>query len=116
MSPELQRARDGWAEALAGHPHVTADDLVAEIERDEAQLWREGRSDVFTRICDGVLEMGPVAGSLVEMLEVTLPKIETWARAAGVKQIHVQAGREGWERALKQRGYEVAAVILQKAL
>ena len=113
----LARAREGWSKALEDHPFVSVDDLFDELARDEAQWWHEARSDVFTRIHEnGVLEMGPAAGSLVEMLNVTLPKIETWAQAAGVTEIHVQAGREGWERALKERGYEVAAIILRKKL
>lgn len=114
---DLSRARAGWAEALAGHSFVTVDDLMDELARNEAQWWPDGRSDVFTRVhANGVMEMGPASGSLVEILNVTLPKIETWARAAGLTEIHVQAGREGWERPLKQRGYEVAAVILRKIL
>lgn len=114
---DLDRARAGFAEALDGHPWITPDELIGEVLEGKAQLWAEGRSDVFTRLHDnGILEMGPVAGNLVEMLNVTLPKIETWAHAAGAKEIHVQAGREGWERPLKQRGYEVVAVIMRKVL
>lgn len=120
MSEALARARDGWAEALKDHPFVCVDDLLGELERNEAQWWPESRSDVFTRVhANGVLEMGPVCGSLVEMLNVTLPKIETWAMHAAhpkITEIHIQAGREGWERALRDKGYEVAAVILRKRL
>lgn len=117
MTPDIERARKGWAEALEGHPFVSADELVAEVVEGTAQWWPESRSDVFTRVHEGgILEMGPVSGNLVEMLNVTLPKIETWAEAAGLKEIFVQAGREGWERALKGRGYEVAAIILRKTL
>lgn len=114
---DLARAREGWAKALEDHPFVTVDDLFEELAADKAQHWGGARSDVFTRVHEnGVLEMGPVAGSLVEMLTVTLPQIETWARAAKLTEIHIQAGREGWERALKERGYEVAAIILRKKL
>lgn len=120
MNPALARAHAGWTEALEGHPFNTADDLVREIEEGRAQLWAESRSDVFSRVYEnGVMELGPVSGSLIEMLNVTLPKIETWARHASqpeIKEIHIQAGRTGWERALRDRGYEVAAVILKKAL
>jgi hypothetical protein len=117
VTPDIERARKGWAEALEGHPFVTADELVEEIKAGTAQWWPEARSDVFTRVHEnGVLELGPVSGSLVEMINVTLPKIETWARAAGLESIHIQAGREGWERALRPHNYEVAAVILRKSL
>lgn len=120
MDGNLARAREGWAEALKDHPFVCVDDLLGELERNEAQWWPESRSDVFTRVhSNGVLEMGPVSGSLVEMLSVTLPKIITWARHTTnpkVTEIFVQAGRTGWERALKEQGFEVAAIILRKRL
>lgn len=120
MTPEetLARARAGWAEALDGHPLVTADELVKEVTENRGQLWAGESSDVFTRVVDGpggrVLEMGPVAGDLDEMLSVILPKIEMWAKAAGCTEIHVTAGRHGWTRVLRDRGYEEEAVLLRK--
>lgn len=121
MNPALvARAREGWAKALDGHPHNTTDDLFAEIQEGRAQWWAESRSDVFSRVYEnGVMELGPVSGSLVEMLNVTLPKIETWARHASapeIKELYAQCGREGWERALEARGWEVVAVIMRKKL
>lgn len=113
---QRERARMGWAEALDGHPFVNVDDLFAELDRGEAVWWRGERSDVFVRIDRGVCEMGPVAGELDEMLGKALPEIEEWARQNGCTEMHVQAGREGWERALAPHGYECAAVILRKRL
>lgn len=109
----LDRARQGWAVALDGHPFVSVDDLIGEIERGEAHCISGARSDVFVRIDRGVLEMGPVAGDLKEMLAM-LPHIELWAQANGATEAHVQAGREEWEPVLAPHGYEVAAVILRK--
>lgn len=116
LSPELERARDGWAEALEGHPLVTADDLINEVLSGEAQFWRSDNADVFTRVAWPILEMGPVAGDMSEMLEVLLPKIERWAAAAGCTEIFIQAGRKGWSRVLASRGYSEAAIILRKPL
>lgn len=109
----LERAAQGWAKALEGHPFVSVDDLISEIEQGAAVCISGERSDVFARIDRGVLEMGPVAGDLRELLEM-LPRIEAWARANGATEVHVQAGRGEWEHVLSPRGYEVAAVILRK--
>lgn len=109
----LERARNGWAVALDGHPFVNADDLVSEIERGDAHCFSGDASDVFVRLDRGVLEMGPVHGDLKEMLGM-LPNIEAWARAHGATEAHVQAGREEWAPVLAPHGYEVAAVILRK--
>jgi len=111
----VERARQGWAEALEGHPFINADALIAECERGEAVCWSGAHSDVFTRIDSGVLEIGPVAGDLREMLGM-LPRIEAWARTAGATQVHIQAGRAEWEHVLSPLGYAVAAVILRKTL
>lgn len=111
-----ERAREGWAKALEGHPFVTVDDLFAELDRGEALWWRGENSDVFVRVTEGVCEMGPVAGDLDEMMANALPEIEEWARQNGCMEMHVQAGREGWERMLAPHGYEFGAVILRKKL
>lgn len=116
MTPELRRAHDGWALALQDHPLVNADDLIGEVMRDEAQLWRSENADVFTRIEGGVLSMGPFAGDVEEGLRELLPKIERWAAAAGCTDILIQAGRQGFSRLLRRYGYEEAAVILRKKL
>ena len=113
----LERAWAGWTEALDGHPFVTVSDLFAELANGTgARWWRGERSDVFTRIDRGVLEIGPVAGDADEMLNIILPQIEDWARAEGCAEVHVQAGRSGWSRVLKPLGYAEAAVILRKKL
>lgn len=109
------RALQGWSEALQDHPFLTAEALLLECENGSARCWSGAHSDVFTRIEAGVLEIGPVAGDLKEMLGM-LPRIEAWARLNGATQVHIQAGRDEWEHVLSPLGYSVAAVILRKTL
>lgn len=110
------RARAGFEQALEGHPFVSVDDLEADVLNGRAYVWSGDRSDVFTRIENGVCEMGPVAGDLEEMMERALPDIERWARDNQCREMFVQAGRSGWVRELAPHGYELAAVILRKKL
>jgi hypothetical protein len=111
-----QRARQGFSEALAGHPFNTLETLQDELDQGRAFLWEGERSDVFVRIDSGVCEVGPAAGDLSEIIERAKPAIEAWARENRCHAIHIQAGRAGWEKALAPFGYEVAAVILRKEL
>lgn len=113
------KENEAWAllaEALAEHPHVTVADLQAELGGGNAFLWLGRHSAVFTRINDGVCEMGPVGGDVAEMLKEALPRIEAFARETGCSEMFVQAGRQAWSRALRPYGYEEAAVILRKRL
>ena len=110
------RARQGFAEALDGHPFNTVDGLEAEVDRGSAVVWSGNASDVFVRIDRGVCEAGPAAGDMGEILSWARPEIEAWAAEIGCTEIHIQAGRVGWAKALAPYGYEVAAVILRKKL
>lgn len=106
---------------LGERPVMTEEDFQALVDRGEAQVWRGERSALLVRrVAYGysgevVLEAGPAAGDLNELLEAT-PKLEAWAREIGCTQAMVYAGREGWERALKQHGYEVHQIVLRKLL
>lgn len=111
------------AEALADpRPITTVADLDLELRTSPAAtLWTGERSVVFLRIedCENgerVLNAAPAAGDLREILEHGTADVETYARETGCTQILIQAGREGWERALKPYGYEQVAIILRKVL
>lgn len=111
-----ERARKGFTEALAGHPFVSVDDLERDIAAGRACVFGHGTGyDLFLRFADEVCEAGPMAGDVAELLG-DVPQVEAFARHCGAKEMHIQAGREGWARALAPHGYEVAAVILRKAL
>jgi len=107
---------DGLAQAIDGHPFVRIDDLIAEVQRGEAEIWVGQNAAVFWRVSGTVIECGPAAGDLDEILRVFRPAIEGWGREHGCKEIHIQAGREGWARVLRSSGYQTAAVILRKHL
>lgn len=110
------RARDGFAKALDGHPFVTVS-MLEQDERDgRGYVWSGAAGDVFVRITDGVCEMGPAAGDAARLIRDALPQIEEWARQNECREMHIQAGRKGWERGLAPHGYECAAVILRKKL
>lgn len=101
---------------------VTIDELERELRTSpSAMLWRGKRSAVFLRVetaDDGqrTLWAAPAAGDLAEILTHATGDVERVARAQGCAQILIQAGRDGWERALAPHGYERAAVVLRKVL
>lgn len=102
--------------ALEGHPFVTVDSLKADLAAGRGAVWRGERSAVFVSKDGAVCEAAPAGGDLSEIIECGRPEIEAWARANDCTEMHIQAGREGWARALAPFGYEVAAVILRKKL
>lgn len=101
-------------------PDVSVIDLQDELSAG-ALVWAGERSAVLVRTRDcttgeRVCDASPAAGDLNEILDRGAREIEAYARATGCTQIHVQAGRDGWERALAPHGYERTAVILRKLL
>ncbi len=101
-------------------PVVSVNDLREEAETSaHAGLWRGERSAVFVRIeststGETVMQLAPAGGDLDELMDVALPQLEDWARSVGVTQVLIQAGRDGWERVMKPRGYERTAIVLRK--
>ena len=100
---------------------LTADDFRERLETGAATLWQTPRSAImlqrtaYHRSGEVVMEAGPASGDMEEIL-AAVPRLEDWARSIGCTQVHVHAGRRGWERALKAQGYEVHQVILRKLL
>lgn len=112
MIPE--RARAGFAEALDGHPWNSVDTLCDEIAAGHGLVWSGERADVYVRFSPPAIEIGPACGDMDEIVHVFRPLIETYAAQHGFSELHIQAGRSGWTRALKPFGYDEAAVILRK--
>lgn len=115
MTAALRIAREAGA-------LLTPDDFQDMLSAGEATMWRGGASAVFLRRVayersgEVIMEAGPASGDLQEILSV-VPQLEAWAREeCGCTQVHVHAGRGGWERALKRMGYEVFQVVLRKQL
>lgn len=108
----------GFAEAIEGHPFATLEGLAREITDGTATIVYGARSAVFVRWEHdaGVAECGPATGDVDEIVSELRPLIEAEAARIGLREIHIQAGRSGWSRALRPFGYEEAAVILRKTL
>lgn len=120
MTHEEAIALLGQALVQEDRPDVGMADLQDELASG-ALIWTGERSAVLvrTRECttgERVCDASPAAGDLEEILDRGTREIEAYARAAGCTQIHVQAGRDGWERALQPYGYERTAVIVRKLL
>jgi hypothetical protein len=111
-----ERAFLGFAQAIDGHPWLTTQDLARDIETGQAFIWHGQHCDVFVRIAAEAVELGPVCGDVEEMVASVRPAIEGWARDNGFRELHIQAGRNGWSRLLRRHGYDEAAVILRKKL
>lgn len=103
--------------AIAGEAEV-----MEALSDPSVMVWRGARSVVMLRVNEPtstgekVCEASPAAGDLTEILERGVADVEAFARHNGCTQVHVRAGRDGWERALRQHGYERTAVILRKVL
>lgn len=95
-------------------------DMLARHEQTGAILYSGQRSAIFTWVeacADGelVLHVGPAGGDLDEIL-AALPVLEARNRERGITQIMIEAGRQGWTRALKPYGYDHYSTILRKLL
>lgn len=115
-------------EALGDHPLMTPEELLTDACEGRVQLWcgmtsprwQGTEAFLFTRLVDyptgeRALECAPAGGNLAEVL-ANAGMIEEFARMVGATQMLVHAGREGWARALKPRGYEQVQVTLRKLL
>ena len=103
-------------------PTASMADLRAELlTSPDAFVWRGERSAVFLRLeetstGERVCVAAPAAGDLGEILDRATADVETFARENGCTQIRIQAGREGWAKALAPFGYEMTAILLRKLL
>lgn len=112
------RFRDAFAEAMEGGLY-TVEDLERKLAAGEAYLW-PGRNAavVAERVVypsgEAVLQTLWAVGDLAEVLALA-PGIEATGRLLGCSSMLVE-GRKGWERVLKDHGYEPWSVTLRKAL
>lgn len=103
----------------------TADDaelvleIVAAILTDTGVVWGLPTSALFAQVMTGpdgkYLELGPSVGVLEEILNLS-PQIDAWAQAEGCRYIDVVYSRDGWKRALKPLGYQLADGGMRKTL
>ena len=122
LTPE--QARAAWTRlspliaAALRHARGThaLDDVWAAVAAGEAQFWPAAASAVVTEIHRfprrSALHFWLVGGELTELLAM-LPHVESWGRAQGC-DLFTLAGRRGWARALRSRGYVPAWTGLAK--
>lgn len=112
VAARLQRALDH-----AGNTH-TIDDVLAAIERRDAQVWTAPNSLIVTELVSyprlTSLRYWLGAGDLHEVLSLH-PEIETWARRNGCTRAE-GLGRRGWERVMGNRGWRHAGAWMVKDL
>jgi hypothetical protein len=121
-----QRLSEEWARcapwieaALERDGTHDLEDVLAMVLADEAQFWPGESSAVVTEVLTlpkvKALHVWLAGGEMEELLGKMLPAIEDFARRAGCDRFSV-AGREGWERALRSKGFSPAWRVVAKEL
>ena len=113
-----QEAWEGFAKAIEGNPFVTLAELMSDVDEGRATVFSGAKAAVLVRWdfeC-GVAHCGPETGDPDEVIYELRPLIEQVCSEVGIKEMHIQAGRQAWSRLLREYGYEEAAVILRKVL
>ena len=89
------------------------------VMADEAQFWPGEQSAVITEVLNlpkvKALHVWLAGGEMDELINKMLPAVEAFARAAGCNRLSI-AGREGWERMLRGKGYDPAWRVVAKEL
>jgi hypothetical protein len=106
--PAWARMQDPMGKCMTGH----------------AQLWliRDGqviKGALITQItvdAERVAEIPVAVGEDMEDCLYVLDELEPWARREGCVALVSTAGREGWIRVLKDRGWRKTAVLMERRL
>lgn len=106
--------------AAAAHDGLqTVDDAMEAVSNDEAQLWAGEKSVMVTQVTNySQSRLGSIwlaGGDLDELVETMLPQFEAWAKENGCDAVAL-AGRKGWQRVLRELGYETRAYVMRKPL
>lgn len=104
-------------EALEGTFH-SIDDVARAIVEGRAQFWPGQNAAMVTELdtISGakVIRVWVAGGDMEELISMS-PGIEAWARLQGCSAVLVE-GRKGWERVLKDKGYDPWIVTVKKVL
>lgn len=113
-----EKFRDGFAKAMDPDFH-RIEELDARVANGSALLWFTERSAIAGEVqrYPGALVLHCLCatGDLDEIINVLAPQAEEWGRKAGCTHVTVES-RQGWVRALKNRGYGPHTVTLAKVL
>lgn len=114
---QMRECRD-WIEAALEYSGDTHDydDIVDGVFKGSFQFWRNEECCVVTEIVDypkkRVLHVFLAGGKLDAIRQVELTVVE-WAKSIGCSAFTL-TGRKGWEKALKNDGWEYAHTSMIK--
>ena len=104
--------------AIDGRFH-TIDHLDWMIRTGRAQYWQSADAAMATEIrdypaCKAIHGLA-AAGDLDQIRNILIPAAEAWGRALGCAYAIVES-RPGWQRALRNHGYELHQIAVVKGL
>ena len=116
--PGYRRFRALFAEAIDGRFH-TIDHLDWMIRTGRAQYWQSADAAMATEVrgypaCRAIHGL-VAAGDLDQIRSLLIPAAETWGRASGCAFAIIES-RPGWQRALRNHGYELHQIAVVKGL
>jgi len=109
----------GLREALrrGGDTH-TLGDVVRLIDSGDAQLWEEGDAVIVTEVHQTprkrLIHFWLATGDLASVVALS-HRILGWARAEGYDGATL-TGRRGWERALRDDGWELTMTMMSRGV
>jgi hypothetical protein len=122
--PIVRPLVEHWIEeAQRDSAYATTADVWAAIKTGAAQLWLAW-SDKPEAVCVTQLEITSkgkfcriwiMVGQNMETWVGLMPELEAWAKREGCMMMRHEA-RPGWSKALKQYGYKMPHVVLEKEL
>lgn len=117
---ELHRCRP-WIEAALNNSarSHTFDNVVELVLKGDAHLWSSANGCMVTLFVEYPLSrtchIWLLGGDFEQVYTDHAEALDKWAKENRCDQIVVN-GRKGWERKLKDRGYDFKAVILIKEI
>ena len=116
--PGYERFRPLLADAIDGRFHGIAH-LDGLIRTGRAQYWSTAGAAMATEIRDypgcRAIHGLAAAGELDEIRSILIPAAEAWGRSQGCTYAIIES-RPGWQRALRNHGYELHQVAVVKGL
>lgn len=112
---EFKRCRP-WLEAALEHcdGQITIDDVIQRIAEGRMHFWPGKRCACVTELAvfphKRYLNVTLAGGDMDEILSM-VPSFQAYARALGCEKV-TEAGRPGWEKVLRARGWKKELVVL----
>jgi hypothetical protein len=105
-----------WIEAAIEHSSglLSIEDVESGIEKGSMQFWPGAKCAAVTEIAvypQSKHLLVALAGGDMEEIISMIPSFKRFGKAHGCEKL-VEAGRAGWERVLKSRGWKRECVVL----